>query len=76
MLSRIRAGDSVTRGQRAASSVGLGLHPLQIFVRVERGHASGAGRGDGLAIDMIGHIAGGEYAGDAGARSLRLRCRP
>jgi hypothetical protein len=33
----------------------------------QRRHASLAGRGDGLTIDVVGHVAGGEYA--------RNRCR-
>ena len=32
---------------------------------VERGHAAAAGGGDGLAIIVVGHVAGGEHAFDA-----------
>ena len=32
---------------------------------IERGHAAGAGGGDGLAVVVVGHVAGGEYAFDA-----------
>ena len=32
---------------------------------VEGGHAAGAGGGDCLAVVVVGHVAGGEYAFDA-----------
>src|SRR5262245_39229173 len=33
---------------------------------VERRHAAGAGRGDGLAVIIVGHVAGGKHALHAG----------
>ena len=45
---------------------------LQIAVGIERGHAAGAGRGDGLAVDVIGDIAGGEHARQAGRGGIAL----
>src|SRR5271168_2146838 len=48
----------------------LGLDTLQILVRVQRSHTPRARRGDGLTIDVIGHVAGGEYARYAGRRRL------
>ena len=34
---------------------------------VERGHAAGAGGGDGLAVGLVHHVTAGEHARDAGA---------
>ena len=39
------------------------LELREILLRVERGGAALAGRGDRLAIDVIGHVARGEDAG-------------
>ena len=82
-LARVDLRDAVEKSRRAVShawaarglACGLGLDSFQILVGVERRHAAGARRGDGLAVHMIGHIAGGEYAGNAGARWRRPRCR-
>src|ERR1043165_5010432 len=40
--------------------------------RIKRGGAAGAGGRHGLAIVIVGDIAGGEHAFDAGPCSLRL----
>jgi len=42
--------------------------PRPSIVRIQRRHTAGAGRGDGLAIDMVGHIARCEYARNARGR--------
>src|SRR4051812_5573581 len=39
---------------------------------VDGGHAARASGSDGLAVDRIGRVAGGEDAVDAGARGARL----
>jgi hypothetical protein len=61
MLFRNRAREPVTRGRRRARRA-MRLETFQIFIGIERGHAAGAGRGDGLAIHMVGDVAGGEHA--------------
>src|SRR5690606_39511967 len=35
-------------------------------LRVQRGHAAEPRRGDRLAVDLVGHVAGGEHALDRG----------
>ena len=45
---------------------------LKIFLRIQRGHAARAGTGDGLAIDVILHVPGGEYARDAGGGGIAV----
>src|SRR5206468_2807902 len=40
---------------------------------VQGGHAAGAGGGDGLAVVVVGDVAGGEDAFDAGPGAGRLR---
>src|SRR5688500_16675517 len=40
---------------------------------LDGGHAAGAGRGDGLPVVAVLHIAAGEDALDVGARGARLR---
>jgi hypothetical protein len=42
---------------------------LQEALGFERGHAAGAGGGDGLAVDAVLHVAGVEHASDAGSRA-------
>ena len=37
---------------------------------IERGHAAGARRGDGLPVNGIGHVPGREHARQAGRRGL------
>src|SRR4029078_12549605 len=37
---------------------------------VQRRHASGAGAGHGLAVDVISYVAGGKHPGDAGLRCI------
>src|ERR1700693_173182 len=49
---------------------------LEVTVRIERGHAAGAGGGDGLAVDMIGHVAGGKHPGDAGGGGITVESAP
>jgi hypothetical protein len=39
---------------------------IKITFRIQRGHATCSGAGDGLAVDVVLDVAGGEYAGDAG----------
>ena len=39
---------------------------------VQGGHAAGAGGGDRLAVVVVGHVAGGEHALDAGVGAERL----
>ena len=46
------------------------LEFIQVFFRVKRGHATGPRRGHRLPIDRIGHVAGREYARDAGGRCI------
>ena len=38
---------------------------------VDGGHAAGAGRGDRLAVDVVGDVAAREHAGDLGRRRAR-----
>ena len=38
---------------------------------IERGHAAHAGGGDGLAVDVVGDVAGGEDAGNVGGGAAR-----
>src|SRR5690625_2823228 len=45
---------------------GLGRQIVQPVFRVKGGHAAKARRGDRLAVNMVGHIAGGKHAGNAG----------
>src|SRR3546814_3170480 len=40
---------------------------------IERGHAAKPGRRDRLTIDLIGDVARGEYAGDAGLRRVAIQ---
>ncbi len=37
-------------------------------LRVQRGHATAGGAGDGLAVEVVLHVAGGKHAGHAGLR--------
>src|SRR5437667_7451085 len=41
-------------------------------LRIERRHASRTGTRDRLPVHMIGHVAGGEYARDAGRGRVTL----
>ncbi len=43
---------------------------FQEAIGVQRGHATGAGRGDGLPVDMIGDVAGRKDPGDAGGGGI------
>src|SRR5687767_10041434 len=52
-------------------------HRLEIrfgeeFLRIEGGHAAGAGGGDGLAVDLVLHVAARKHALDTGARAAGL----
>ena len=51
-------------GLEAASSSVL----FQETLGVQRGHAACASAGDGLAVHMVLHVAGGKHTGDAGLR--------
>src|SRR3954470_3636369 len=51
---------------QAAGSMPVML--VEIFVRIERSHASRAGGSNGLTIHMIRDIASGKYPGNAGGR--------
>ena len=42
---------------------------VQVALGVQCGHAAGAGAGDGLTVDVIGHITGGHI--DAGKGSFQ-----
>src|SRR5688572_2246061 len=46
---------------------------VEIFIRIESRHASGSGRSDGLTIHVIGDIASGEHAANAGGRGAAFR---
>nr|GEU28440.1 hypothetical protein [Tanacetum cinerariifolium] len=39
---------------------------FEVALGIQRGHAAGAGAGDGLAVDMVLHVAGGKHAGSGG----------
>src|SRR5690606_32791703 len=39
---------------------------IEVFFGVQRRHAAGAGRGDGLAVNVVGYITGGKHALNAG----------
>ena len=43
----------------------------QISLRIESGHAAGAGRRNRLAIVIIGHVAGGKHTFDTRERTKR-----
>src|SRR5690349_14067297 len=58
---------------QAAGSMSVML--VEIFIRIERSHASGSGGSDGLTIHMIGDIASGEYAGNAGGSRRAVAAR-
>jgi hypothetical protein len=45
---------------------------VEIALGVERRHAAGAGAGDGLTVDVVLHVTGGEHAGNAGGRGVAL----
>jgi hypothetical protein len=40
--------------------------PVQIFIRIQRRHAAAAGGSDGLPVNMVGDITGGEHPREAG----------
>src|SRR5262245_53270988 len=46
---------------------------VEILVRIERSHAPGTCRGDGLTIHMIRDIASGKYPRNAGRRRRAIR---
>jgi hypothetical protein len=75
MLSRNRARER-SRVRGAVFDVGPGLDAFQIFVGIERCHAAGARRGHRLTIDVIGDIARGEHARDAGRGRVALARPP
>src|SRR5580700_4514683 len=49
---------------------------LEVTVRIERGHAARAGGGDGLAVDVIGYVAGGKHPGNAGGGGITVESAP
>src|SRR6202008_4646469 len=51
---------------RRNSSSSSGGEPIEVLFRVQRGHAAAAGAGDGLAVDVVLHVAGGEDSLHAG----------
>src|SRR5690606_27413713 len=66
---RIVAGRA---GRRAAGSVAL----VEELLGIQRRHAAGAGRGDRLAVDLVGNVAGGEHARHAGGGGIALQPGP
>src|SRR5258706_6892704 len=64
ILRDCASGWAPATARRKSSS--SGSEPIEEFFRVERGHAAAAGAGDGLAIDMVLHVARGEHAAHAG----------
>ena len=46
--------------------------PGKEFFGIQRGHAAHSGAGDGLAVDVVGQVAGREDAGDGGAGGAGL----
>ena len=59
----------------AFASFVVDVEALEVLVRIERGHAAGAGRSDGLAIHVIGHVAGREHARHAGRGGVAFDVR-
>src|SRR5690606_2807135 len=51
---------------------GLLLQVIQVALGVERSLAAAAGAGDGLAVDVVLHVAGGEHAGNAGLGGIAV----
>src|SRR5690606_37405690 len=67
-LQRVEAGVLASRHCTVLRSA----ERIELALGVERGLAAGGGRGDGLAVDMVLHVAGGEHAGDAGGRGIAV----
>src|ERR687898_1826222 len=65
-----RSGLDARRGERV---VQVSLFGRQEALGVERAHAAGPGRGDGLAVCVILDVADREHAGDVRLRRARLR---
>ena len=63
------------RLRSVTSALVRGVELVEIFVGIERRHAAGAGRGDRLAIDVVGDVAGGEHARHAGLRGVAAEAR-
>ena len=51
------------RAKRACEPIAQGNAPSRIRLGVERGHAAGARRRDGLPVHVVGDVARGEHAG-------------
>src|ERR671936_63079 len=66
--TRLRSSSGSASATARRKSASSGGEPIEVFLRVKRRHAPRAGAGDCLPIDVILHVAGGEYAGDAGGR--------
>src|SRR5688572_31529156 len=56
--------------KQAGSVLGCGRLFIQPALRIQRRHATKTGRSDGLAIDMIGHVASRKNAGDTGCSGI------
>src|SRR3569623_1125596 len=66
---RHRIGVALRRGTARSALAGL---DVEIAFGVERRHAAGAGRSDGLAIDVIRYVARREHARHAGGSGVAL----
>src|SRR6185295_8046248 len=67
---RRNGAPSPTSASHAAGSMAVML--VEVFVRIERRHASASCGRDGLTIHVIRDVARGEYAGHAGGRRRAL----
>src|SRR5689334_14394315 len=59
--------DAIGRQRRAGGH----LEVFEVALGVDRGHAPGTRGRDGLPVDVVLHVAGGEHTGHAGARARR-----
>src|SRR4029077_3528482 len=76
MLSVTAAWSKEHEPEAGALSALPRVERLEVTVRIECGHAAGAGGGDGLAVDVIGNIAGGKHPGDAGGGGITVESAP
>src|SRR5690606_13304723 len=60
---------------RGKEGMGRLLALVQEPLRVQRGHAAKAGRGDRLAVVLVGDVAGGEHALDRGFGGAAAQAR-
>src|SRR5471030_898187 len=63
---------SATALRNSSSSMTSRGEQVQVFLRVERSHASGRGAGHRLPVDVVLHVAGGEYARNARGSRVAL----